>query len=230
MGAVARLRGGVRADGRGARASPDRAPLAPLHRTAPRVAARGATGVHRAPGRARRARPGRDPGRRLLRAGPRVAAGARPGRAAPSDGFGARGHVRAPAAGRVARRARLGAGPAHLARPRRLRLDDRRRRPLPGGVHPGSGALGSLLDRRPGPAPARLRDRAGPALSDPVPRGRRGHRLPARPRHRGRRAHRDDGRRRREVRLVADDLGALLGHRAAGWTASSRRSRRTPTG
>ena len=46
--------------------------------------------------------------------------------------------------------------------------------------------------------------------------GRRGHRLPARPRHRGRRAGRDDGRRRREVRRLADDLGALLGRRPLG--------------
>ena len=40
----------------------------------------------------------------------------------------------------------------------------------------------------------------------------------------------DDGRRRREVRRVADDVGALLGRRAAGSSGSSRRSRRTPTG
>ena len=43
-------------------------------------------------------------------------------------------------------------------------------------------------------------------------------------------AGRDDGRRRREVRRVADHLGALLGRAAAGSSASSRRSRRTPTG
>ena len=59
-------------------------------------------------------------------------------------------------------------------------------------------------------------DRAGAALPDPVPRGRRGHRLPARARQRGRRTGRDDGRRRREVRGVADDLGALLGRGPLG--------------
>ena len=41
---------------------------------------------------------------------------------------------------------------------------------------------------------------------------------------------RDDGRRRREVRRLAHDLGALLGRAAAGSSGSSRRSRRTPTG
>ena len=45
--------------------------------------------------------------------------------------------------------------------------------------------------------------------------------LPARARHRGRVAGRDDGRRRREVRGVADDLGALLGRRATGSSGSS---------
>ena len=62
----------------------------------------------------------------------------------------------------------------------------------------------------------RLRHRAGASLPDPVP-GRRGrHRLPARPRDRGRDAGRDDGRRRREVRRLADDLGALLGRGPLG--------------
>ena len=117
---------------------------------------------------------------------------------------------------RLAGRARLGAGPADVAGRRRLRLDDPRRRPLPGGGHPRGGPLGAVHDRRPGPPPARLRDRAGPPLPDPVPRRRGGHRLPARPRDRGRRAHRDDGRRRREVRRVADDLGALLGRASLG--------------
>ena len=124
--------------------------------------------------------------------------------------------VRPAAARRVARRARLGAGPADLAGRRRLRLDDPRRRPLPGGGDPRGGPLGPVHDRGPGQPPEGLRDRAGPALPDPVPRRRRGHRLPARPRHRGRRADRDDGRRRREVRRVADDLGALLGRGPLG--------------
>ena len=130
----------------------------------------------------------------------------------------------------LARRTGLGAGPADVAGRRRLRLDDPRRRPLPRRRDPRGGPVGSVHDRGPGPAPARLRDRAGTALPDPVPDRRGGHRLPPRPRHRGRRTRRDDGRRRREVRGVADDLGALLGRAAAGSTDSSRRSRRTPTG
>ena len=180
------------------------------------MAANGTTGVHRAPRRARRPGPGRDPGRRLLRARPRVAAGTRPRRPAPPDGVGARSDVRTAAAWRVAGRACLGAGPADVARPRRLRLDDPRRRALPRGIDPRGEALGSLLDRRPGQPPARLRDRAGSPLPDPVPGGRRGHRLPARSRDRGWRAHRDDGRRRREVRVVAEDVGALLGRGPLG--------------
>ena len=98
----------------------------------------------------------------------------------------------------------------------RLRLDDPRRRPLPGGGDPRGGPVGPVHDRGPGPPAARLRHRAGPALPDPVPRRRGGHRLPARPRDRGRRPGRDDGRRRREVRGVADHLGALLGRGPLG--------------
>ena len=52
---------------------------------------------------------------------------------------------------------------------------------------PRRAALGPLLDRRPGLSAARLRLRAGPALSHPLPAGRGGHRVPARARHRGRR-------------------------------------------
>ncbi len=67
---------------------------------------------------------------------------------------------------------------------RRLRLDDPRRRALPGRGHPRGGPLGPVHDRGPGPATDRLRDRAGPSLPDPVPGRRGGHRLPARPRDR----------------------------------------------
>ena len=61
---------------------------------------------------ARRSRPGRDPRRRLLRAGPRLTPRARPDRPGEPDGGRARDAVRAPAGGRLARRTRLGAGPA----------------------------------------------------------------------------------------------------------------------
>ena len=95
-------------------------------------------------------------------------------------------------------------------------LDDPRRRPLPGGGHPGGRSVGPVPHRGPGPADHGLRDRAGAALPDPVAERRGRHRLPARARHRGRVAGRDDGRRRREVRGVADDLGALLGRGRLG--------------
>ena len=112
----------------------------------------------------------------------------------------------------------------------RLRLDDPRRRPLPGGGDPRGGALGPVHDRRPGQGPDGLRHRAGPPLPDPVRRGRRRHRLPPRPRHRGRRPGRDDGRRRREVRRLADDLRALLGPERLGRALLRGARRRTPTG
>ena len=98
------------------------------------------------------------------------------------------------------------------------RLDDPRRRAFPRRGDPGGGPVGAVHDRGPGSSPARLRDRAGPPLSHPLPQRRGGHRLPARPRDRGRRPDRDDGRRRREVRRVADDLGALLGRARLGRT------------
>ena len=185
----------------------------------------------RAAARAGRPRPGRDPGRRPVRAGPRLAARAATGstssRGWPSVVEGIAG--RRPL-GALAGRARLGAGPADGAGRRGLPLDDPRRPALPGGVDPRGEPVGRLHDRGPGPAADGLRDRAGPALPDPV-RGRRGrHRLPPRPRHRGGRPGRDDGRRRREVRRLADDLRALLGRRGAGSSGSSRRSRRAATG
>ena len=54
--------------------------------------------------------------------------------------------------------------------------------------------------------------------------------LPARARHGGGRPRRDDGRRRREVRRLADDLGALLGRGPLGRAVLRRRSKRTRTG
>ena len=112
------LRPGLPADARGARAPPGRPPLAPLHGPAARVAGRRAPGVPRAARRARRARPGRAARRRPVRAGPRLAPRARPRRAAVADGGRARADHGPPAAGRVARRARLGAGPARRRSPR----------------------------------------------------------------------------------------------------------------
>ena len=140
-------------------------------------------------------------------------------------------HHGPPAARRLARRAGLGAGPAD----RRSStagygwtiLDDNHFR---AAAIPEDAPLGRLHDRRPGQPPDRLRHRAGPPLPDPVRRRGGRDRLPARPRDRGRRPGRHDGRRRREVRRLAHHLGALLGRRAAGWTGSSRRSRRTRTG
>ncbi len=102
------------------------------------------------------------------------------------------------------------------ARRGRLRLDDPGRQPLPGRRDPGGEALGSVHHRRPGQPPDRLRDREGPALPDPVRRRGRRDRLPPRPRDRGGRPGRDDGRRRREVRVVAHHVGALLGRQPLG--------------
>ena len=101
---------------------------------------------------ARRPRPDRDPRRRLStsRSSPRCRSGTA---SASSAGWAtSSSDVRAAPQRRVAGRARLGAGPADLARRRRLRLDDPRRRPFPGGGDPGGGALGSVHDRGPGPA------------------------------------------------------------------------------
>ena len=81
-----------------------------------------------------------------------------------------RGHHRPPAAGRLARRARLGAGPADVAGRRRLPLDHPRRPALPRGRHPRGEPLGRLHHRGPGQPADRLRHRAGPPLPDPVRR------------------------------------------------------------
>ena len=135
-----------------------------------------------------------------------------------------------PAAGRLARGAGLGAGPADVAGPGRVSLDHPRRPALPGRRDPRGEPLGRLHDRGPGQPAHGLRHRAGPPLPDPV-RDRGGRdRLPPRARDGGRQARGHDGRRRREVRRLAHHVRALLGRAAAGWSGSSRRSRPTRTG
>ena len=74
------------------------------------------------------------------------------------------------AAGRVAGRARLGARPADGAGRGRLPLDDPRRPALPRRRDPRGEPVGRVHDRGPGPPADGLRDRAGPALPDPVRR------------------------------------------------------------
>ena len=188
----------------GARAPPGRPPLAPLHGPAARVARGGAAGVPRAPGRARRQRSRSSCWAAACTSRSCVAPRARPRRPADAHGRRDRGHRRPPTARRVARGAGLGARPADVARRGGLPLDDPRRPALPRGGDPRGEPLGRLHDRGPGPPADGLRDRAGPALPDPV-RVRRGrHRLPPRPRDRGRQPGRHDGRRRREVRRLAD--------------------------
>ena len=190
-----------------------------LHYTGPaaRVAARRAPGVHRPPARARRPRPGRDPGRRLLRAGPRLAARARPDRPA------ARGW--ATSSRRSSDGGRSGAWLAE-----RVWEPD-----LPTSLA-AAGYDWTILDD------AHFRAAAIPEedLWGPYTTEDQGHllrvfgteqglryRIPFRDveevidylrdaRHRGRRPGRDDGRRRREVRRLADDLGALLGRGPLG--------------
>src|SRR4051812_38994774 len=136
MGRVGGVRPRLRAHGGCARANPDDPDLPALQRAAARVAPRGTAAVPRPTGRARRARPGRDPRWRLLRAGARGAPPSGPARAAPADGRRARDDLRTPTARSMARRTGLGAGPANGPRRWRVRLDDRRRRPLPRGVDP----------------------------------------------------------------------------------------------
>ena len=114
---------------------------------------------------------------------------------------------------RLAGRTGLGAGPAGGPRGRWLSLDDPRRRPLPRRRHRRFTPLGPLHDRRPGPHPRPVRIRQAAPLSDPVRRRGRRHRLPPRSIAGRRPQSRGDGRRRREVRLVAGDLPALLGRR-----------------
>ena len=225
------LRAGLPADGRGARAPSGRPPVAALHGSAARLAARRATGVHRPA-----ARRSSSAARSRSSAAATTSRSSRRSRSAtasascagwPTSSRRCSGGVR-PGPGWPS------ASGSRTCRPRwspaGYRLDDPRRRPLPRRGDPRGGPVGPVHDRGPGPAPARLRHRAGPPLPDPVPRRRRGHRLPARPRDRGRRPGRDDGRRRREVRRVADDLGALLGRAPLGRPVLRRRSRPTPTG
>jgi len=61
------------------------------------------------------------------------------------------------------------------------------RRPLSRSRHRGGRDVGPVHDRGPGPPRHRLRHREGPSLPDPLPRGRRGHRLPPFRGDRGRR-------------------------------------------
>ena len=118
---------------------------------------------------------------------------------------------------RVARRAGLGAGPADVARRRAATawtiLDDAHFR---AAAIPEDDLWGPYTHRGPGP----------PITVFGTEQGLR-YRIPLRTvedvieylrdaRDRGRVARRDDGRRRREVRGVADDLGALLGRGRLG--------------
>ena len=227
------LRPGLPADDRGARAPSRRPAVAPLHRSAARVAASpsGPTFVDRLRALVD-ARPGRDPGRRLLRAGPRLAAGARPDRPAAADGATSSSALfgRRPTR-RLARGARLGAGPADVARRRAATrwtiLDDAHFR---AAAIPEEDLWGPYTTEDQGHllrvfgTEQGLRYRIPFREVDEVIDYLRDHATEDGD------AGRDDGRRRREVRGVADDLGALLGRAAAGSSGSSRRSRRTPTG
>ena len=91
----------------------------------------------------------------------------------------ARADHRDAAAGRLARRAGLGAGPADGARRCRLPVDDPRRPALPRRRDPRGEPVGRVHDRGPGQPADGLRDGAGPPLPDPVRRGRGRDRLPA---------------------------------------------------
>ena len=190
---------------------PERARLAPLHRSAARVAARRAPGLRR-------------PAARLVASGQVEILGGgwyEPVLASlpERDRVGQLTRMadelealigRRPRGAWLAERVWEPSLPSSLRR-RRVRLDDPRRRALPRRVDPRGAALGRLRDRGPGRARDGVRHRAGAALPDPVRHGRGHHRPPAGQCDRGRDARRDDGRRRREVRRVADDLRALLG-------------------
>ena len=190
-----------------------------LHYTGPLLEwlARRAARVHRAAARARRPRPGRDPRRRLLRAGPGLAAGARPDRPA------ARGW-------RDELEALFG------RRPRGAWLAERVWEPdLPTSLVAAGYDWTILDDAHFRAAAIPEEDLWGPYTTEDqgqllrvfgTEQGLR-YRIPFRDvdevidylrdaRHRGRRPGRDDGRRRREVRGVADDLGALLGRGPLG--------------
>ena len=132
---------------------------------------------------------------------------------------------------RLARRARLGAGPAHVARRGRLPLDHPRRPALPGAPR---------SPRRTSGAPYTTEDQGNlltvfgteQGLRYRIPFGTvedvigylRDHATEA-----GDRVG-DDGRRRREVRRLAHDLRALLGQGPLGRPVLRARSRPTATG
>ena len=153
----------------------------------------------------------------------------RPHRPADPHGVHGRGAHGPPAAGRVARRARLGAGPADVAGAGRVSLDHPGRPALPRRRHPRGEPLGRVHHRGPGQPAHRLRHRAGPSLPDPVRVGGGRDRLPPRARDGGRQARRHDGRRRREVRRLAHDVRALLGRAPLGGAVlrGARGQRRT---
>ena len=88
--------------------------------------------------------------------------------------------------GRVARRTGLGAGPARRRSSRPATTGRSSTTPTSAPRPSPRRTCGARTRPRTRAAPARLRDRAGPALPDPVPRRRGGHRLPPRPRDRGR--------------------------------------------
>ena len=211
------LRAGLPADGRGARAAPRRPAVAPLHRAAARMAARRAAGVHR-PARARSSRATRSRSWAVAttsRSSPRCrsatgsascAGWATSSRRCSASGRSAPGWPSV-SGSRTCRRRWPPAGYDWTV------LDDAHFR---AAAIPEEDLWGPYTTEDQGQLLTRLRHRAGPPLPDPVPRRRGRHRLPARPRHRGRRPGRDDGRRRREVRGVADDLGALLGRGTLG--------------
>ena len=185
----------------------------PLHRPAAAVARPWSIPLPRRRARARDRATRSSSSAAAVRADPRVAPGARPDRPADADGRRARATVRA--GGRAARGSPSASGSRRCPRglvDSGLRMDDRRRRPPARRGDPRRGALGHLHDRRPGSPAHRLRHGAGPALPHPVPARSteviehlRTHATPdgIAPRH--------DGRRRREVRGMAHDVGALLG-------------------
>ena len=218
------VRSGLSADARGVRAPSRRSRRPPLQRAPARLDPGRAAGFHRASRRPRRSRPGRDRRRRLVRARPRRAPGARSGRPARSDGRRARASVRPTTTRRLARRARLGTGPADLARDVGLSVDGPRRRPLPGRGDPRGEPLGSVYDRRPGQGPDGLRHGTGAPLPDPVRGGRRRHRLSPRPRHRSAATGSERWATTARSSAAGRRRSSTAGARAAGSSASSRLS------
>ena len=128
-----------------------------------------------------------------------------------------RGDVRAAAARRVARRARLGAGPADVARGRGLRAGRSSTTPTsaPPAI-PEDAMWGPYTTDDQGRLLTVFGTEQGLRYRIPFHDVDEVIELPPRARHGGGRARRDDGRRRREVRRLADDVGALLGQGPLG--------------